>query len=326
MTNVEFYDLKAEILQKIKKKGGFVNTHAHLDRAFTITKENYKLMNKLRGEKWKLNKNLRINSSSDEIYARMAKAVELLLSQGVQATASFIDVDPDIKDKSIKAAEKIKEKYGKDIKLKFLNQSSYGILESDSYEWFLKGSEYCDIIGGLLKADNDRKEEHLDRLFSRAVELGKMVHIHVDEENTPEEKETELVCKKIIEHGLEGRVVGIHGISINCHPKKYREKIYKLINEAQLMFIACPMSWLNSRRSEVMTPTHNPVTPVDEMIPAGITVAFGLDNIHDIFMAYNDGNMWNDLRVLMEANRFYDVEKLVDIATTNGLKVLGLNL
>jgi cytosine/adenosine deaminase-related metal-dependent hydrolase len=56
----------------------------------------------------------------------------------------------------------------------------------------------------------------------------------------------------------------------------------------------------------------------------GITVALGLDNIADIWMAYNDGNLWNDLRLLMECNRFYDIDELVKVATVNGRKVLGL--
>ena len=97
------------------------------------------------------------------------------------------------------------------------------------------------------------------------------------------------------------------------------------MRQAELMMIACPISWLNSRRSEVLTPTHNPSTPVDELVPAGITVGIGTDNIADLFMPYNDGNMWNDLRVLMEMNRLYDIDTLVSIATTNGRKILGLD-
>src|SRR5260370_26058246 len=80
---IKFYDIKEEILSKIKKNGGWVNCHAHIDRAFTITKENFKLANKFRHEKWKLNAELRRNSTIFQIYDRMAQATELFLSQGV---------------------------------------------------------------------------------------------------------------------------------------------------------------------------------------------------------------------------------------------------
>jgi cytosine/adenosine deaminase-related metal-dependent hydrolase len=254
----------------------------------------------------------------------MAHAIETLIAQGVTATATYIDVDPDIQDRSIKASQRIQEKYGKDITIKTMNQSSYGLFNPEAKKWFDVAMDYVDIVGGLLKADAGRENEHLDILFSEAKKRNKMVHIHVDELNIPEEIETEIVLKKIMEHGLQGKVVGIHGISINCKPKEYREDLYKKIVEAGMMFVACPMSWINSRRSEALSPIHNPVLPLDEMHLHGITVAVGLDNIADLFMPYNDANMWNDLRLLFETNRFYEIDEIVKIATVNGRKVLGI--
>lgn len=318
-------DLKQQILNKIKKKGGWVNCHSHIDRSFTITPKLYKQANALRHEKWIINTDLRKSSTTPQIYDRMARSLELLLSQGVSAIGTFIDVDPYTKDKCIKAAQKVREKYNRQIQIKFINHSSYGILTKETRDWFEVGADFADIIGGMIKANADRKNEYLDIILQTAKTKGKMVHCHVDEENSTEEKETELLAEKTIEYGLEGKVVGIHGISINTHPKKYRETLYKLMEEANLMMIACPISWLNSRRSEDLTPTHNPTTPVDELVPTGITVGVGTDNIADLFEPYSDGNMWNDLRVLMEMNRLYDIEIVSKIATDNGRKILGID-
>lgn len=321
---MHYLDLKQIILEKIRKNGGWVNGHAHLDRAYSISPELYKLANAYRHEKWKLNAELRRNSSIDDVYNRMAHAIETLLAQGVTATATYIDVDPDIKDRSIKASQKIKDRYGKDIIIKTMNQSSYGLFDPEARKWFDYAMDYVDIVGGLLKADQGREGDHLDILFGEAKKRNKMVHIHVDELNTPEEKETEMVVNKIKEHGLQGKVVGIHGISINCHPKEYRQELYKKIKDVGMMFVACPMSWIDARRSEDLAPIHNPVLPLDEMHSYGIPVAVGLDNIADLFKPYNDANMWNDLRLLFETNRFYDVDEIVKIATVNGRKVLGI--
>lgn len=317
-------DLKQKILDGIKKNGGWVNCHTHIDRAYTIDEKLYKLANKLRHEKWVLNTELRDSSTVDQIYDRMAKALELMVAQGVYAIGSFIDVDPHMKDKAIKAGEKIKERYKSQIKIKFISHSSYGILTPETRQWFEIGADFADIIGGMVKANQDKQEEYFDIILQASKKRGKMTHIHVDEENTVAEKETELMAKKVIEHGMQGKVVGIHGISLNCHPKEYREQVYKLMKEAGIMMIACPISWLNSRRSEELTPTHNPTTPVDELLANEITVGIGTDNIADLFMPYNDGNLWNDLRILMEMNRLYDIDELVKIATTNGRKILGL--
>lgn len=318
------FDPKQIILDKIKANGGWVNCHAHIDRAFTVDEKLYKLANKLRHEKWVLNANLRKTSTVLQVYDRMAKALELMISQGVYAVGSFIDVDPHMKDKAIRAAQKIKEKYKSQIKIKFINHSSYGILTKETREYFELGADFADIIGGMVRANQENKDKYLDIILQTAKTKGKMVHVHVDEENSTDEKETELLAKKTIEHNMQGKVVGIHGISINCHPKKYRQELYKLMKKANLMMTACPISWLNSRRSEVLTPTHNPTTPADELVASGITVGIGTDNIADLFMPYNDGIIWNDLRALMEMNRLYNIDTLVKIATANGRKVLGL--
>jgi len=322
----KYWDLKATLLEKIKARGGWTNCHAHLDRAYTITKKNFALSNKLRGEKWQLNRELRQRSTVNQIYDRMAMAIEVLLAQGVTAIGSFIDVDDDVKDKAIQAAIKIRDKYQADVTIKYLNQSSYGLFNQDkkAREWFDVGAEFVDIIGGLLKADAGREEEHLDILLATAKRMGKMVHVHVDEINLPEEHETEMLAKKTIEHGMEGRVAGIHGISINARPQAEREKIYKLIKKARMMFISCPVSWLNSSRSEKLSPIHNPLTPVDEMLVHDITVGIGVDNIADIFMPFNNADLWLDLRVLLEAARLHDLDVLAKIASTNGRKILGI--
>jgi len=322
---MKYLNLKQQILDKIKNNGGWINCHGHFDRAYSITKDLYELANKQRSEKWKLNAQLRKNTTIDQVYGRMAAAIETLIKQGVTATGTFIDIDPDIKDKSMKAAHKIREQYKSDITIKYLNQSSYGLFEDEARLWFDEGAKFVDIIGGLPKADQNREEEHFDILLGTARSLGKMVHVHVDELNLPEEEETKLLAEKTLEHGMVGKVVGIHGISINCHSKSYRETLYQLLEKAGIMFIACPMSWIDARRSEELAPIHNPVLPLDEMSAYDIPVGIGVDNIADLFKPYNDANMWNDLRLLMETNRYYDIEKLVTIATRNGRKILGLN-
>jgi len=321
---VEYFDIKKHIISLIMKKGGWVNTHTHLDRAYTLTPKNFHLYQSPLSKKWELVDEIKRKSTVGNIYDRMALAIENMLRQGVTALGSFIDVDEAIQDKAIKAADKVREKYKKDIKIKFANQVLKGVLEPKAREWFDTGAQFADIIGGLPGKDKGRENEHLDVLLETAKKMKKMVHVHVDQLNTTAEKETELLVKKTIEHGMEGRVVGIHGISIATHPKAYREKLYKSLKKAGVMMITCPRAWIDNRRSEELSPIHNAITPVDEMVPAGVIVALGVDNICDIYLPHIDGDMWNELHLMMAANRFFEIEELVKIATINGKKVLGL--
>lgn len=316
--------LKELIISKINEKGGFVNAHSHLDRAFTITPETLSLANATLKEKWFLVDSIKRSSTVNQIYDRMSYTVEKMINQNVQAIGTFIDVDEVIGDKSIQAAQMLRDNIGSDIKIKFINQTLKGVIDPQARKWFNLGAEFVDIIGGLPAKDAGHEDEHLDILMETAKKLNKPVHVHVDQFNTAGEKETEQLADKTIEHGMHGRVSAIHCISVGAHKADYRQELYKKMAEAQLNVITCPTAWIDSKRSEELAPIHNSIAPVEEMIPAGINVAIGTDNIADLLKPFTSGNMWTELRFLLESCRYYDIDELVNIATINGLKVLDI--
>jgi cytosine/creatinine deaminase len=213
-----------------------------------------------------------------------------------------------------------------DLKLRFLIacQTLKGVLNPEAQKQFLESVPFVDVIGGLPGADKGFEKEHIMVLLQAAKEHQKRAHIHVDQLNSSHEKETELLARCVMETGTEGLVSAVHGISIASHPKAYRQMVYAMCKDAGISFIACPTAWIDSKRNETLAPTHNSVTPIDEMIPAGITVALGSDNICDLYKPFADGDMMTELRVLLESTHFYDVDELVKIAVHNGKIVLGL--
>jgi cytosine deaminase len=317
-------NLKADLIHKIYDKGGWVNTHAHFDRAYSLDKKSIEHIHSPLKQKWDLVDTLKRESSVDDVYERMEKATTHMIHQGVVAFGSFIDVDEAIEDKAILAAEKLRSKLGMSIRMKFINQTLKGVLDKEARYWFDKSLEFVDIIGGLPAKDQGRESEHLDLILSAGKRLNKRVHVHVDQFNTDQESETELLARKVIEHGMEGKVTAVHCISVAAHKKEKREHIYKLMKEADLSVISCPIAWIDHPRTERLAPSHNAITPVDEMIQHGITVAIGTDNISDIYKPFGDGDMWTEVKLLLEACKIYDVEKVSDIASVNGIKVLGL--
>lgn len=319
---------KAYVRDQIIKQGGWVNAHAHADRAFTMTPEKMHIYhNSNLQQKWDLVDEIKRTSTVEDYYARFSQAIELMISQGVTAFGTFVDIDPICQDRAIIAAHKAREVYKNDITLKFANQTLKGVIDPEAKYWFDIGSEMVDIIGGLPyrdEVDYGKGLEAMDILMEKAKSLGKMLHVHVDQFNTPQEKETEQLCDKTIEHKMEGRVVAIHGISIGAHSKQYRYNLYAKMRKAKMMMIACPMAWIDSGRKEDLMPFHNALTPVDEMIPEGITVAIGTDNICDYMVPLCEGDMWQELSLLSAGCRFPHLEAMVDIASLNGRKVLGL--
>ena len=324
-------DPKQIVLEKIKAKGGWVNAHAHIDRAFILDTENIKLTDSTLQEKWDYPDTYKRAASVDDIYANMVRVVEGLIAQGGQALAAYIDVDPVVEDKAIQAGKRLRDNYGGQLEIKFINQVVKGVLDPEARKWFEIGAEFADFIGGLPEKDAGHEAEHLDILFEAAKRNGgKPLHVHVDQFNSPDQRDTELLVDKTLEHGYQGKVVAIHSISVGAQPKAYRQELYKKMKAAGIMVVACPTAWIDNswiagQPDDVIGPIHNAVTPVKEMLAAGLTVAIGADDIQDIYKPFTDGDMWTELRFLLEAQRLYDLDALADIASVNGRKALWLD-
>lgn len=324
------FDPKTELLDRIKKNGGWVNAHAHIDRAYILNADNFAQTSEDLATKWQLPDEFKAKAAVDDIYENMARVVESMLGQGVQALGSFIDVDPIIEDKAIQAAKRLRDKYKDQIEIKFINQVVKGVLEPEARHWFDIGAEFVDIIGGLPEKDAEHEAEHLDVLFETAKKNGgKPLHVHIDQYNSPDQRDTELLVAKTVEHGYEGKVAAVHCISVGAQPRQYRQELYRKMKAAGISVVVCPCGWIDnswvaSQPEDVIGPIHNAIAPVKEMVAAGLNVALGTDNIRDIYKPFNDGDMWTELRFLLEACHLYDLDVLADVASVNGRSALFL--
>lgn len=323
---------KQILLDKIKARGGWVNTHTHIDRSYIINDENYAKTGDALELKWDHPDEFKARMTVEDIVRHMSQVIDNQLEQGVQALGSFIDCDSVVKDKNLKAADIVKARYKGQLELKFIHQPIKGFFANpDNRKWFEEAAGFVDIIGGLPERDSElklgvnRKADHLDILFEAGKKHSKPLHVHVDQLNSPDQRDTELLIEKTREHGFAGKVSAVHCISLAAQEKTYREKIYGQLVEQDITVIACPSAWIDARRTETLAPSHNSVTPIDEMIPAGVRVAIGTDDIADIYKPFSDGDMWTELRFLLEACHFYDIDTLADIATVNGLRALFID-
>ena len=312
-------DLNAEIWSTT----GFVNAHAHLDRAYTITPDMMQMTEEHLFEKWRLVDKIKRERTVEDYAAGIELALDLQKYYGVSHVCSFIDIDEVAGERALDGALLARKRVNH-IELLLACQTLKGVLDEHNFSYIESRVQDFDILGSLPGADKGRESEHLDIMMELAKDYGKMLHVHVDQLNSLEEKETELLCRKTIEHGLEGRVVAVHCISLAAHQKSYRQEVYRMAQDAGMMFISCPSAWIDHQRSETYMPFHNAITPVDELIENNLTVAIGSDNIHDIYKPYSDGDMATELRFLLEACKIYDKETLKNIAVDGGLRVCGI--
>lgn len=319
------YDLKTIFLDKVKAKGGFVNCHAHFDKAFLINETNLLQSQMDMEAKWHLYKEIKKNYTPEDLRQRIREGMNRMVAQGVRAVRSFIDIDSTVGLKCLEAALDIKKEFAGKCDLIIVSQTLEGVVKPESRRWIEQAAPLVDVLGGLPSYDRPRADEHLDIIFNLANQYNKCVDVHIDQENNPDERDTELLAKKVIEHGLQGRVNAVHVISLSAQPEDYFQHVLQLMVEAKLNVVTCPAAALGMKQLRDKTsPVHNSIARVPEFLAAGLTVAIGTDNIHDFFQPFIDGDIYTEARMLMEACRFYQLDDLVEICTTNGAKLCQL--
>ncbi|MBD3300038.1 MAG: amidohydrolase family protein, partial [Candidatus Moranbacteria bacterium] len=230
-----------------------------------------------------------------------------------------------VKDTPLKAALALKEKYKKKIDLQIGFQTLFGILDKKERRIYEKNLEHADYISGLPSADRPNFNKSLNVFCDLAKQTGKSLALHIDQEFNPKEKDSLKFAKAVIKKGLFNKTTIIHGVSIAAQTPKTRKEIYKHLKAGQISIVVCPGAALSMKMLNQKAYLSNSIAPVRELIENGINVGLGTDNIHDFFMPLAQGDMWFELKMLAEACRYYDISKLAEIASKNGLKILNSN-
>ena len=107
----------------IMAAGGWVNTHAHADRAYTLSPDVLEMRRTCTlQQKWDALDALKRNSTEEDFYRRFSMFFENQIAQGVSALATFVDIDPQSEDRAIKAGLRAREHYQDQLTVKFANQ------------------------------------------------------------------------------------------------------------------------------------------------------------------------------------------------------------
>jgi len=320
---MEKWNVLELLKQKIKEKGNMTCCHAHFDKAYVITPETLTMTLEHMEVKWDLWKQVKEKYTHENLIERITLSAENMIKQGVKTTRTNIDVDNTVGMMCIEAALEVKEKYKDQIEIQICSQVLEGALNKNAQEWIEKAAPYVDVLGGLPSRDRPNQGEHLDYIFEIAKKYNKTVDVHIDQNNDPDEKDTEVLARKVIEHKMHGRVNAVHCCSLAAQENDYMQEVIKLIKEADMSVIICPRSMIDGKQMrEKKAPVHNSIGPVPELIEGGVNVAIGVDNVHDYFCPFIDGDIFSELVFLLETCRYYDIDKLSDIVTVNGEKIL----
>ena len=319
-----------KIRENVKSFGGFFNSHAHIDRAFTYEDQYYSHRDISLGyiegcslqEKQRLAWTLHVGSAfnSDCLEERMNRVLESSISYGVTRLDSCIDVTYNTKLAGIEIAEKLKNKFsGKiDFRIGSYNVSGFKDSNPERYELFNEACKRADFIVAL--AEKDRKGGHIGErqhniyMLRLGIELNKPVHFHVGQANNPLDRGDELLfqCMDFVYNGFYRlkefpKNPLVHNISASCLNEEEFSKHCDNLIKYNAGVICCPTAAVSMRQDRTYnTPIHNSIGRVWDFALKKIPVYIGTDNINDVFVPSSSPDMYHEIVQLSHALRFYN--------------------
>ncbi|MCF6336221.1 MAG: amidohydrolase family protein, partial [Spirochaetales bacterium] len=334
ITNGIITDIKKEIshnaVETIDAKGNlvtesFINGHLHLDKVYTLEKvgmaalDSYKT-GSMGGAMTAIEQAAKVKEQYEEswIIDNIRTALDLAVKFGNTHIRAFADTDTKAKLVGVKAVIKAREEYKDRIDVQVVAFPQDGIARDPGAEDYIrKALELgADVVGGIpwIEYTEEEMQDHVDKMFALAVEYDKDVSMLLDDAGDPGLRTIEMLIKKTIELGWEGRVTVQHARAMAMYPEPYYKKIEYLLKKANIGLVSDPQTG----------PLH---ARVRDLYDAGVSVALGQDDISDAYYPFGRNNMLEVAFLaahLMWMTTFEEIDILYDLITTNAAKALGI--
>lgn len=329
--------------------GGFHNAHLHLDRAETLDDGfvDHGRLSVMESSYISLQKKHALIQTvhdgpaydRDNLLARVAATTDVMVTSNTRLADTMVDVTPDrvgltALDWLMDYAAQVRDR----ITIRCAAYTPLGFKDSEPERWriFEEGVKRADFIGSLPEADdtgdypdNIGFEEHCVRVLDLARRTGKMVHVHTDQRNIPQEDGTERLIKVMRDNGgalsaEDGSplIWAVHMISPSTYDDARWDAFVEGMLECNIGVISCPSAAVGMRAIRpVMTPNYNAIPRLLELAVAGVPIRLGSDNVADMCSPSTTADLMDELFVLSAAIRYYQPEILAKFAT--GLPLSG---
>ena len=304
----------------------FVNGHLHLCKVYTLERAGQKALEEYQqdGMSHALD-SIRSAAAFKTQYDRrwiienVRKACDLAVRHGVTHIRAFADVDSKGRLEGVAAVLQAKQEYAGKVELQVVAFPQDGLIrEPGALELMDQAMQMgADVCGGIpwIETTCEEEQAHIDAVCQLAARYDRDISMLLDDVSDPEERTLEMLCKKVLEIGWQGRVTAQHCRAMALYPENYFCKLTELARRAGIGFVTDPHTG----------PLH---LRVKELLTAGLPVGLGQDDIADAYYPYGECNMLEVAFLashLLWMTSFQDMESLYDMVTTTAARALGLN-
>ena len=328
----------AEIATKVSDKGSeeldakgnlvtesYVNGHLHLCKVYTLDMAGQKAIEEY--NEGGMSNALNSIASAAEFKAKydekwiiqnVRKALDLAVKYGNTHIRAFADVDSKAKLEGVKALLKAKEEYKDKVTLQVVAFPQDGVArEPGAYELVEEALKLgADVVGGIpwIEFSREDEQDHVDKMCDLAKKYNKDISMLCDDVGDAEERTFEMLIKKVISMGFEGRAAGQHCRAMCLYPENQFRKLCELLKRAKMGVISDPQTGPLAAR-------------VQDLLKEGIPVGLGQDDINDAYYTFGQNNMLEVAFLgahLLRMCSYKDLELVYNMITTNAAKVINI--
>lgn len=331
-----------ELYHEVIQLGGFHNAHLHLCRAGTLVDTKNALEKASDSHLSIAAKHGLIplihgtdGFKGDRFEERMDYFLGLMSATGTTRADTLVDVASATLGRStFDKWQQIKSARSAELDIQLGAYSPLGFRDDAPENWKLVDeiAKHADFIGSLPERDDQRMyPDHIGFRESvrRVLDLSnrnanKPLHIHVDQKNDPAENALEIVLEEMESmckpQPDEPQVWFVHAISPSAYDEIRFQEMVSRMKAAKVGVICCPSAAISMRQlREISAPTHNSIARILEFLAEDIPVRIASDNINDITSPAGTTDLMDELFVLCNTIRFYDIPILARLGAGKSL-------
>jgi cytosine/creatinine deaminase len=301
---------------------GFVEAHCHIDKTLTIDRVGNAAGTLLEAiHNWIA---FKPQLTREDYLARGRRALLMALRMGTTNLRTHVDVDANGL-LALESVLELKQEFAGrvDMQVVALGGPSLSDAEFAAMQHALEMG--ADIVGGCPAIRSDPKAEVM-RALELAEQFGRLVDLHVDENENPESLALEMLAEETISRGLEGRVTAGHCCSLAFVDDRTAARVIEKVARARINIVTLPACNLVLQGRE-MNPAPRGLTRVKQLLEAGVNVVTGTDNVQDPFQPLGNYDLLaasNLTALAAHMTGQTQILETLEMTTTRAARVLGL--
>ncbi len=265
----------------------FVEPHAHLDKALTVSRS-VNPTGDLLGAIIAMGEIAETFTHADFV-ARAEAALRLHLAFGTTTVRSHVNIGHAFGLRALEALVEVRERWRPLVDLELVALVGHPLTGAAGLDLRRAMAEGADVAGGCPHLDPD-PIAGVGACLDIAGELGVPLDLHTDETLNPEMLTLERLADLVTATGFAPGVTASHCVSLGVQPMSTQRRVAEKIAAAGVAIVALPQTnlYLQGRAHPQSTPRG--LTAVRALLDAGAIVAAGGDNLRDAFHPVGRGD------------------------------------